>query len=367
MKEKEMKYEELEMGFYTYQKMTEDKIQQLSESNMKLEKRLNSLYNVIEVSNYINSFLSSENLIPMINDMIVGILGVTQCTIYILENNEFVVKSTSWDREDIWLTEKCIEFMEKHDDFIINSKSPIRMTKGTVIKEEEEIHSRMGVPIKIREKFIGYIILDHTHYNFFTVDHEVFVNAICNQIAIAIENSILYSEIKNAARVDPLIGIYNRKTFFEIINNKIKEENENENPEKHAIIMIDLDNFKRINDTLGHQFGDTVLVNTSNLIKGMLESVDIIARYGGEELIIYIDNGENETEVFARVEAIRKAIELNRIEIDGVVKYITASFGVSYYPKDGNGMVEIIRAADRLLYKSKYSGKNKVMSSHMFK
>ena len=69
-------------------------------------------------------------------------------------------------------------------------------------------------------------------------------------------------------KVDPLIGIYNRKTFFEIIENKIKEEKEVS--KKYAIIMIDLDDFKTVNDTLGHQFGDTVLINTATLIRGKL-------------------------------------------------------------------------------------------------
>ncbi|MBB6713554.1 sensor domain-containing diguanylate cyclase [Clostridium gasigenes] len=362
MGEEDLNYKDIKMEFQRYQQVTEGKIQQLSESNMKLEKSLNALSNIVEVSNYVNSFLSNENLIPMINDMIIGILGVTHCTIYILEDNELVVKATNGGKGTAWLTGQCKKYMKEHQTFTINSNQAIMICKQ-IVKSGIEIHSRMGVPIKIRDKFIGYIILDHTHNNFFNGDHEIFVNAISNQIAIAIENSILYREIKNAAKVDPLIGIYNRKTFFEIIENKIKEEKEAS--KKYAIIMIDLDDFKTVNDTLGHQFGDTVLINTTTLIRGKLSYGDIIARYGGEEIIIYIDDAEDEDKVFSRVERIRKAVEFSVVEREGITKHITASFGLSFYPQDGNNLLEIINSADKLLYKAKYAGKNKVISSHL--
>lgn len=361
MGEESFKYEKLKKEFQRYQEVTEAKIQQLSGANIKLEKRLDALSNIVEVSNYVNSFLSSENLIPMINDMIIGILGVTYCTIYIVQDNELVVKATNGGSETTWLTSQCNKYIKEKQTFIINSKEAI-MTCKENDEDRIKVYSRMGVPIKIRDKFIGYIILDHTHHNFFNIDHEIFVNSISSQIAIAIENSMLYREIKNAAKFDPLIGIYNRKTFFEIIESKLKECNK-----KYAIIMIDLDNFKRVNDTLGHQFGDTVLINTATLIKGKLSYGDLIARYGGEEIIVYIDDAEDEENVFARIERIRKAVEFSVVEREGVTKHITASFGLSFYPKDGDSLLEVIKSADKLLYKAKNYGKNKVISAHKFR
>lgn len=361
MVEERGKCEEVKTEFQRYQEITEAKIQELSESNMKLEKRLDALSNIVEVSNYVNSFLSSENLIPMINDMIIGILGVTYCTIYIVEDNELVVKASNIGNETAWLTTQCKKYIKERKTFIINSKDVITKCRET---EEDgmKIYSRMGIPIKIRDKFIGYIILDHTHYNFFNVEHEIFVKAISSQIAIAIENSILYKEIKNAAKLDPLIGIYNRKTFFEVIEQKIEKCNK-----KYAIIMIDLDDFKIVNDTLGHQFGDDVLVSTATIIKEKLSYGDIIARYGGEEIIVCIEDAEDEENVFERVDRIRKAIEFSIVERDGIRKRITASFGISFYPKDGQKLLDVINSADKLLYKAKYSGKNKVLSSHKYR
>lgn len=365
MDKESFKYEKLKEEFQGYQKITEAKIQELSEFNIKLEKSLDALSNIVEVSKYVNSFLSSKNLIPRINDMIIGILGVTNCTIYIVEDNELVVKASNREIEKACLTLLCNKYIKEKKSFTINSKEPIIIYEEG-LDDKIKIYSRMGVPIKIRDKFIGYIILDHTHQNFFNVDHEIFVNTISSQIAIAIENSMLYRKIKNSAKLDPLIGIYNRKTFFKVLEKTLKK-NLDEVNKKYAIVMIDLDNFKRVNDTLGHQFGDEVLINTGILIKEKLKRGDIIARYGGEEIIIYIDDASDEENVFTRIEEIRKAVELNIVDREGVRKQITASFGLSFYPEDGENLSQVIQSADQELYKVKDAGKNQVSSSHRYR
>ena len=208
-----LEYEKLSSQFNDYKNLTQAKIEKLEKENKDLEKSLDALSNIVQVSNYVNSFLSSENLIPMINDMIVGILGVKYCTIYILENNNLVIKATNTSEGENRLSEKCKRNMEKRITFITNCNEETYICEGEK-PDYNKIYSRMGVPIRIRDNFIGYIIVDHTHNEYFTEENEKFVNAISNQIAIAIENSILYTEIKNASKYDPLIGIYNRKTFF---------------------------------------------------------------------------------------------------------------------------------------------------------
>ena len=347
------KYYQFKAEYESYQKNAEDKIQELSIDNIQHQKNLDMLSNVILISNYINSNLSSKNIISMINDMIIGIIGVTQSTIYIIEDFKFVIKATNGTEESIKLTKDCSKYISKNKTFILNSKDAIVED----IKNNIHIHSRMGVPIKVGEKFIGYIVVDHTHYNFLTDFHEIFLSAIASQIAIALENSILYKKVEKAARYDALIGIYNRKTFYEIVEKKTSEYKF----KKYAIVMIDLDKFKKINDSFGHQFGDKVLVETANVIRNGLEPQDIIARYGGEEIILYIDCGYDKCDyVYKKIEEIRKSIEKNIITKNGVSKSITASFGIGFYPEDGDDLEKVINVADIELYKSKNEGRNKV-------
>ena len=205
-------------------------------------------------------------------------------------------------------------------------------------------------------------MVEHTLYNFLDLEHEKFLRSIANQISIAIENSMLYRELQQTAKMDPLLGIYNRRYFFELVEKRNRGNIDN----KYAIVMVDLDNFKKFNDNYGHQFGDEILIKTTEAIKNMLEPDDIIARYGGEEIIIYINNVPSVRNVYDRIEAIRECVQNNKVVKDNISKSITASFGIGYYPKDGKDINEVIKVADRFLYRSKAMGKNMVLISDFF-
>ncbi len=347
------KYEKSLEEFEIYQNFAETQIQMLSEKNISLEKSLDALVNIVEISKYINSYLSNENLIPMINDMIIGILGATYSSIYLEENGEIIIKASNMEEAYLIFEENFyIEKIKSGKPFILNSKETIFNTRN-----RGNMHSAIGVPINLREKFMGYMILEHSLCNFFNPDHVKFISSIANQIAIAIENNILYKEIQRQINMDPLLGIYTRKYFMNFVNDKISENE----CSRFAIVMIDLDDFKKINDSFGHQFGDEVLLKTVKEIKKGLGPKDIVARYGGEEIVLYIDQGEDFKSVYKIVDNIRKSIEDNEYSLVEDYKAVTATFGISFYPIDGQNIINLIQTADRLLYKGKRAGKNKVM------
>ncbi|WMJ80583.1 sensor domain-containing diguanylate cyclase [Clostridium sp. MB40-C1] len=348
------KYLKLRSEFETYQNFAESTIQIMSEKNSNLEKKLDSMTNIVEISKYINSYLSDKNLIPMINDMILGILGATYSSIYIMEDSKLSIKATNYKYKKANLcTEECYKELVNGNPFIINSKTPLFSQN----LKTNEIHSMIGVPIDLREKFIGYIIVEHELNNFFGYDHIKFIYTIANQIAIALENNALYNQIRENSIRDPLLGIYNRKYFFDNIESKIKR-NLNRN---FAIVMMDIDNFKDANDSYGHQFGDIVLKGTTQIIEDNIDKNDIIARYGGEEIVIYIKDALDSKDVYSKINNIRSKISNNKINYGAVSDKITASFGISYYPKDGNTLQDVISVADARLYIAKKTGKNKVI------
>jgi diguanylate cyclase (GGDEF)-like protein len=353
MRDYEKLYRSLKTEYETYQMFSEQHIQELNEKNMKLEKSIDSLSNIIEVSKYINTFFSSDNLISLINDMILGILGVTYSTIFLIENDELIVKVSNIEKMNIQLTSEEFVCTNKGEEFIINSRKPLKQTG----EHKTDIHSSMGVPIKLRDKFIGYIIVEHNVYKFMTVELKIFLRSIANQIAIALENSMLYKQLEKINQRDPLLNIYNRKYFFEYL-----EKKEYEKEDRFAVVMVDIDDFKKVNDTYGHQFGDRILINAANVIKNGIDENDTLARYGGEEFILYISNCESEDSVYNKIEMIRRNIENSKINLnDNEYKSVTASFGIAYYPLDGKDLNELISKADDLLYKAKKSGKNRII------
>lgn len=351
-------YNSLKMEYESYQKFSEQHIQELNEKNIKLEKTIDSLSNVIEVSKYINTFFSSDNLMSMINDMVVGILGVTYSTIFLIENGELIVKASNIENMNINLTSKEYVHINRGEEFLINSHEVLKQTG----QHKTNIHSIMGSPIKLRDKFIGYIVVEHNLYKFMTMELKIFLRSIANQIAIAIENSMLYKQLERINQRDSLLNIYNRKYFFEYL-----EKNEDDKlRDKFAIVMIDIDDFKKVNDTYGHQFGDKILINTAKVVKSGIGKDDILARYGGEEFILYISDYINEETVYNKIENIRKNLVEEKVAFNDEYKSVTASFGISFFPLNGTDLNELISKADDLLYKAKKSGKNKVLSGHVF-
>jgi diguanylate cyclase (GGDEF)-like protein len=359
MQDYEKLFKALKTEYETYQKFSEQHIQELNEKNVRLEKSIDSLSNIIEVSKYINTFFSSDNLISLINDMILGILGVTYSTIFLIENGELTVKASNIENMNINLTSKEFVHINQGEEFLINSRRPLKQTGEHKI----DIHSIMGSPIKLRDKFIGYIVVEHNLYKFMNIELKLFLRSIANQIAIAIENSLLYKELEKINQRDSLLNVYNRKYFFEFL-----DKNENRKlTDKFAIVMIDIDDFKKINDTYGHQFGDKILINTANIVMSGIDENDILARYGGEEFILYIPGFTNEDIVYNKIEMIRRTIEGSKVTLNGKDKSVTASFGISYFPLNGTDLNELISKADNLLYRAKKSGKNRVLSGDVFK
>lgn len=348
-------YIKLSKEFETYQNFAESQIQVLNEKNMKLEKNLDAFFNVVEISKYINSYLSDENLITMINDMIIGILGATYSSIYLKEENKLIAKATNSISNNFNILEETfLSEIQNENPFVINSSVPIFGD----INIRSNIHSVIGVPIKLREKFIGYIVVEHSLFNFFSSDHIKFISSIANQIGIAIENSLLYKKIKESAKRDPFLNIYHRKYLTNFMRKKIQGDKQH----NFAIVMLDFDNFKKINDTFGHLFGDEVLMQTVKLLEKTIEKDDLLARYGGEELIIYIDKVPSIEEVYNKINNIRKKVSNNNIILGDVCRKVTASFGISFYPYNGSNIEELLYNADEMLYSAKNLGKNKVIS-----
>lgn len=310
-----------------------------------MENKLNSISNIVEIGKYINSSISNEDFILKINDLIVGVLGSAYSAVYLVENyNNSVANIRSLQQS------KYVKYFQNNQEFRLNSE-----TNLNDVESKKEIHSVIGVPIIIRGRMIGYIVAEHTYINFFTDEHMKLLRSIATQAAIALENYDLYKKVEELAIEDPLLAIYNRRFFYNEVERKIRMDNS----KRFAIVMLDIDNFKRVNDTYGHQFGDNVLIFFADKMKEHLNRGDVLARYGGEEIIMYINDAHDEELVYNRMEKMRQDIVSDSMNIHGV----TASIGISFYPDNGEKLDDVIGVSDKMLYRAKEIRKNIVVSS----
>ena len=162
--------------------------------------------------------------------------------------------------------------------------------------------------------------------------------------------------IRHQALHDPLTGLPNRKALEERLRAALYDAGEK--GDKVAVMFFDLDNFKRINDTLGHTIGDSLLREVANRLRSCIGEKNTVARLGGDEFIIMVPNITNSEEIIHIAESISAAIT-PAMNIDNNKLHISSSMGISLYPDDGSDSSTLLRNADTALYKAKELGRNR--------
>ncbi|MGI5173811.1 EAL domain-containing protein, partial [Treponema sp. OMZ 840] len=176
----------------------------------------------------------------------------------------------------------------------------------------------------------------------------IFANLFSTAV-LKIENE---KHIEHMAYHDALTGLPNRIYFNRFVNREIKGGNDN-----FAVIFIDLDSFKNINDSKGHEYGDKVLLQTSQRLKKALPSSAVVCRFGGDEFLIFVPSVKKAEEIETVVKQMMKNLSAP-MQIHDDVLYVTFSAGISIFPKDGKTVNTLIKYADSAMYVSKSKGKN---------
>lgn len=347
------KYNQLKKEYEEYQKMAEYTMQNQNIKLVKLDKKLDMMSLIVEISQYINKNIGDREIVSTINDIMIGILGVTYSSVYLVENRKLKLRGSNLKN-----TQHHNNIYEFNSGKIEDLCTCLLNLKNNVYKGEEniEIHSSIFMPIYLKKELLGSIVVEHKLYNYLSKEHIKLLTALSNQIAICIENNKLYNRIKENSQKDFLTGLFNRNYFFSVIDQRIKNSGDG-----CAIVMIDIDDFKMCNDTFGHQFGDKVLRYVSDIIRGNLRYEDLVARYGGEEIIVYMYNIKNVIDVYNRMLKIKDMIRDTPISYEGISSHVTVSIGIAASKKNTDSIEKLIREADVNLYKGKGLGKDNVV------
>jgi len=214
------------------------------------------------------------------------------------------------------------------------------------------------VPLKAKDKVNGIILADNfiTKKSVTKDDIRMFI-MLANQAGLAIENSQLYEKTVTRTHSDSLTELWNHGYFQYLLQAELEKAKITKTP--LSLIMLDIDNFKIYNDSLGHQSGDKILRALATLIKNQSRKMDYVCRYGGEEFTIILPQTEKK-EAFLIAERIRTDIEKYSFLNEEILphKKLTASMGLSSFPEDGFSPSELILHSDKALYEAKQKGKN---------
>ncbi len=207
-----------------------------------------------------------------------------------------------------------------------------------------------------RNSRVGFLALMKSTSSSFNNRDNTFFEIAAKDFSRILENKNLQEELRLLAQTDSLTNLLNRRRFFELGN--IELERAKRYQGTFSIMMLDVDNFKEINDTYGHQVGDEVLKNLAQYIQKRSRAGDLAGRYGGEEfMLLLLESGLKNTEKAAQ--KLLKEIQGITIAVNDDEKInFTVSIGIGTYPKNGNTLNEIISIADECLYLAKSEGKN---------
>ncbi len=224
-------------------------------------------------------------------------------------------------------------------------------------------HELLIMPLKAQDRINGLIVADNIFTKKPISDADIrFFRMLANQAGLAIENSRLYEMVVAQSQTDSLTGLWNHGYFQKNLVTEI--ENSKRNNEPFTLAMIDIDDFKKLNDTCGHQHGDHILKEISRLLTESLRSIDYVCRYGGEEFAMILKNTDDQRS-FEIVERLRKKIAEHNFPSPSGVGYMhfTVSIGLASYPRDSSSKDELIHLADQAMYAAKSSGKNQTRAA----
>jgi diguanylate cyclase (GGDEF)-like protein len=189
-----------------------------------------------------------------------------------------------------------------------------------------------------------------------------FAVTLAEQVSLAFANLMLRETLKYQSVRDSLTGLFNRRHMEESLERELLRSARNGKPV--AVLMIDIDHFKRFNDSFGHEAGDILLRELGSLLSSQIRGGDIACRYGGEEFLVIMMDASLRCAA-ERAETLREQARNLQIHHHGeTLRKVTISIGVAAFPDHGSSAQELINRADRALYKAKTSGRDRVIVTH---
>lgn len=247
--------------------------------------------------------------------------------------------------------------MEEQKNISDTKFEVVRMLLGRELDYKfTDLNSKIIIPLVFDKKLIGGICF----YTRQDMDYASFIyfDIMISELLAIFKMKYQYTEKEFMSVLDGLTGLYNRRQFEISIEQEFNRTKRH--PSDFSLAILDIDFFKKVNDTYGHQYGDYVLKTVSDLMKSAFRKTDWLYRYGGEELVIIMPETNIEGAIIP-VQRLRKMVEEYDFEYNGVKAKVTVSMGLTMNSQEFRTAAEMLKSADEALYKAKESGRNRVV------
>lgn len=339
----------------------------LSEKVKLQEKTIFDLGQLLEISNSLNSMIEFRRLMEAILYVVMaqmktfGVAIFTKKTFdddsFILYDDVYGFDTGDYEKLPILDAHKIIQFLASKDRCVLPEEIKDAFSDGRdsdrAVKLLLDLGASLFVPMKVRKHLVGFLILGKQIEGTCAYDayaQDMILN-IANLAAIAINNA----QLLEMTTTDMMTRLKLKHYFFAVLSEQLEDLDPQSNL---SVLMFDLDNFKGVNDTYGHECGDIVLQQVADVIKTSIRDTDLAARYGGEEFVAMLPGADIDVAVMI-AERIRSRIEAMEIIYDNQSVKITISIGIAQYLHDKENTKSLVNRSDVALYTSKRTGKNK--------
>jgi diguanylate cyclase (GGDEF)-like protein len=249
----------------------------------------------------------------------------------------------------------CWSLRTGHPHLVVAGDKTAPCTHAVDVK-----NTYLCIPILAQGEALGILHFQATDEIPALADAELSLKTtFAGQVGLSVANIRLREALRSQSIKDPLTGLYNRRYLTEMLDREIRRAVRAE--QSLGILMLDLDHFKKFNDTYGHEAGDTVLRETASFLVKSIRVEDIVCRFGGEEFVVILPTADSNS-AQARAERIRSKLrELAVLHKGQSLGMITVSVGVSTLPEHGTSPKELLEAADAALYRAKKDGRDRVV------
>ncbi len=339
----------------------------LNESTTELERSQTRVGTIYEASRLLGEILDDRGITNDVLRIVESILGFELCSIQICSPDQSYLYERGRLVEGVKLLEGLREIipMDGVIGEVIAERQPRRLIDleraDNYARTIEDAKSAMLIPMISHGRVIGVLLAESTKVNYFTETDQKVSSILAASAAMAYENSRLHAELEKMVVIDDLTRVYNYRYFSERLNDEIRRAARYRQP--LSLIMVDIDWFKRMNDSHGHEAGNIVLRGVAEVISHTIRDTDVVARYGGEEFVVILPQTvQSDAKVIA--ERIREQVETTTFGAGSQYGelHATVSVGTTTYPDNGHSEDQLVQLVDQAMYLAKGKGKNAVVA-----